>query len=796
MAFHLIITCVSQKRARKVHSILDSNINTGSLDYVFSQWRETLLKSKFKKKKAIELYKGSLWNSFLDAWGVVNNREKDAHLWILSAGYGLISAEEKIVPYDITFQEPRNGAPSIQMKVTGFNGTNSRRNLLQGWWDHLTKSTILKPASLTSLMKESNKDDYFLVVLGKDYLEAIFKDLQKGIKASKNPKNIAVISNNVGDPLAKRLKSNWLYADSRFVNLPRSNNTVVNAKIVKEILWHMFHEQKGISWWSHNNFNSHLKQISLKLPEPIKHDRNASTDEQVKEYIRKALGKKDKPFSRLHRAYRDSGWACEYNRFKGLYNKVKEDLKKQVLSTRPDLPVIYKKRKTKMLFFLPDWDDRVDPLYDFVKDEPTPNRNPYSHDAYHYELYGHLNCDGILVSKSVLEENAQKKERVKEVGIHKYLRLPPNAPVLGDCGAFNYIAQKNPPYETDEILEYYETLGFDYGVSLDHLIVPGILKRKRQFKLESGKWFEISETGFKELKQLPETVVKKKRSKNNQRGLFQEKIILVEETYIDENEKLRRYNLTINNAKKFIEGHRKRKCTFTPIGGVQGWDPESYANAVSEYQKMGYQYIALGGLVKSTTPEIIDVLEQVSKVRKASTKLHLFGVARIDAIEDFIKLGVHSVDSAGMLRQAWLSSSSNYYSPDMYHFSAIRIPPADKGKAAKKVIETGKIEKDKLLAMERECLSLLRNYDKGQVDIIEVLEKVMAYNKIMGGNENLYAKYVRTLSEKPWKKCRCKLCKDTGIDIIIFRRNNRNRRRGFHNTWLFFNKFKYFTDTD
>src|SRR6478736_6325697 len=48
---------------------------------------------------------------------------------------------------------------------------------------------------------------------------------------------------------------------------------------------------------------------------------------------------------------------------------------------------------------------------------------------------------------------------------------------MGDCGAFNYIDEEVPPYETSETLEFYETLDFDFGVSIDHLIIPGLLKR-------------------------------------------------------------------------------------------------------------------------------------------------------------------------------------------------------------------------------------------------------------------------------------------------------------------------------
>jgi len=61
MAFHYIVTCVSKKRARKSHSILDDEIRNGTLDTVFEQWQNTLMKSGYRKRKALDLYKGQLW---------------------------------------------------------------------------------------------------------------------------------------------------------------------------------------------------------------------------------------------------------------------------------------------------------------------------------------------------------------------------------------------------------------------------------------------------------------------------------------------------------------------------------------------------------------------------------------------------------------------------------------------------------------------------------------------------------------------------------------------------------------
>jgi hypothetical protein len=39
----------------------------------------------------------------------------------------------------------------------------------------------------------------------------------------------------------------------------------------------------------------------------------------------------------------------------------------------------------------------------------------------------------------------------------------------------------------------------------------------------------------------------------------------------------------------------------------------------------------------------------------------------------------------------------------------------------------------------------------------------------------------RTLERQPWKDCECDVCRSIGVEVIIFRSSNRNKRRGFHN---------------
>jgi hypothetical protein len=398
-----------------------------------------------------------------------------------------------------------------------------------------------------------------------------------------------------------------------------------------------------------------------------------------------------------------------------------------------------------MQYFIPEWDDRVDPRYDFLRDALTPGRDPYEDDIYAHQIYSTPNYNGILVSKGIVERSKKKKAQIEKIGIHKFIRF--SLEVMGDCGAFGYIKEEVPPYNTEEILEYYQRIGFDYGVSIDHLIVGS-----------------FAESGVRE----------------------------------------KRYELTIKNAEEFIQKHQVGGYTFTPIGAVQGWSPESYAKAVKAYIEMGYEYIGLGGLARAPSQEILEILKSIHPHLTPQTRMHLFGVGRLNAVPVFRHLGVTSFDSASPLRKAWLDSAANYHTIDGKTYAAIRIPNVDRaGVRIKRLLEAGVSKRENLKRLEENALNTLREFDAGRVTLESTLSSLLALDELLelprNGEVNPQEKarrltrhaqmYRELLEEQPWKKCDCVICQEIGIEVVIFRGNDRNRRRGFHNTYIFHKRF-------
>lgn len=781
MVFHVIVTCVSQKRVPRVESIADDDIKKSNLSQLYEQWISKLENSNLPKIKAIDLYQGDLWNKYIQLYKLVSGLGS-AKLWVISAGHGLIEADSEVVPYAITFQREKHIHDSLFNKLDDAAISSlGRKNILREWWKKVTSGE--SKTKICELLTESPPEDNFLFVLGNGYLEAILPDLNEGIYSRKSGKDVIIISNSKKTSETKDLGQNLLFYSPNFRNLPGTNSVTVNASIAIELVKNVdstnFLPKPNIS-----ELNLFLQELSSTVKVTDKIDRDKSSDDDVYSFIKSALEEDEVSGSILIRKYRDMGKACEQKRFMGIYREVVNDLKKNNSRTKGLPPFTYNDRKGSILFFIPDNDDRVDPDYDFINEKSRPFRDVYRNDAYHYELYGSLNCDGMLVSKGVLEASKEKRKLAEDLGIHGFLRLPEEVPIIGDCGAFSYIFDENPPYETNEILDYYHRSGFNYGVSIDHLIIPAVYTKYNHFHFQNGTIRSITEDEFNKLHK--EKALKIIKSVNHQsvNSLFNDEFLIKEE-YLDENERDRRYRITMENGINFIKGHRQKGYAFEPIGAVQGWDPQSYAEMAEEFQKQGYRYIALGSLVRSRNEEIIATVDEVNKTRQKDTRLHVFGVGRKDLIKPFLERNVTSVDNAGILRQAWLSSTNNYYAKGFNNYSAIRVPIFNENNIKNLLDNNYDIPN-----LEKQTLDSLRLYDRDEIDIHQVLEIVTKYNRLMHVPEEVIATYRRTLEDKPWKQCPCTICRETGIEVVIFRGNNRNRRRGFHNTWFFYQWLK------
>ena len=400
-----------------------------------------------------------------------------------------------------------------------------------------------------------------------------------------------------------------------------------------------------------------------------------------------------------------------------------------------------------MKFYFPDSQDQVSPTYDFIHDEYSPLRVRQRDDRYAHEALTLPAYDGLLVSKAIVDGTIQgvgkysmpQRQRLYRLGVRGFFRLPEDVVTLGDCGAFTYVNEPEPPYSVSEVIDFYSRCGFDAGVSIDHVIL-----------------------GYRRPGTSPGDVP-------------------------DEWKERRR--ISLHFAEKFLTAVHEHGTPFEPVGAAQGWDPESYADSVKELQAMGYRRIALGGMVPLKTPDILASLAAIANIRRGDTELHLLGITRIDSMNDFAGLGVTSFDSTSSFRQAFMDDRDNYHTTETT-YSAIRVPQVDANISLKKAILAGKVSQADAVVAERESLKLLRAFDNGQCSLDEALNAVLRYEELIGVKKSYADLYRRTLESAPWRDCPCGLCAKHGIEIAIFRGSERNKRRGFHNLSVLADKMK------
>jgi len=400
-----------------------------------------------------------------------------------------------------------------------------------------------------------------------------------------------------------------------------------------------------------------------------------------------------------------------------------------------------------MRFFFPDSQDFVDDTFDFDSETRSDTRVRQRDDRYPHEIFSKPPYDGMLVSKAVVDGigggsgkySVAQRQRFLRVGVREYFRLENRqVATMGDCGAFTYVKEERPPYSPSQVADFYEDCGFDYGLSVDHVI----LSYRADLDTQLG-------------------------------GLN-----LVPEDWRS------RQDLTLELAEQFLEYCGRKQYRFIPIGVAQGWSPESYAHAVSELQRIGYKYIAFGGFVPLKTNDILACLKLASAVRSPTTEFHLLGITRCENVEAFSGFGVVSFDSTSPLRKAFKDDKNNYYTPKGT-YTALRVPQIDANPELLRKITAGKVKQEIARDLEQRCLRILAKFDRGEASIEEAVETLCAYEEVFSGETDHAEVYRRVLADKPWKDCSCEICQRIGIHVMIFRGAERNRRRGFHNIYVF-----------
>lgn len=386
--------------------------------------------------------------------------------------------------------------------------------------------------------------------------------------------------------------------------------------------------------------------------------------------------------------------------------------------------------------------------YDYSNDVYLSEKKYFPYDN---KFYGECHFDKWLLSKAQVSKSLQHNI-IKAGGVKKYYRLPSRIPTIGDCGAYTWIKEPEPLATPKEVLNFYEELGFDYGITLDHIVT------------------DFSVNAVKPTK-----------------------------------DQLFRYDLTIKNAEQMLNMVKDKKSSVYLIGALQGWDISSFEECLKTYAKMGFKYCAVGGLVSASNETILKVATALNKVAlQHDIRLHILGFSRLALLPEIKEQkAVISFDATtpqlaplkGHRNSVYFQGEqySAFYIPLLYRFDKngnITQKLTQTGKRlVKEVSECDRINRIKVVSDHgRHLCDLLKVYARGigtRTEIIKNYREYLLYYRCFYTNQlkldtELF-NAVKLLRNKPWEQCNCKLCKEYGIELLIHRGTQRKTLAGAHN---------------
>jgi len=308
---HILVTCTKRKRWDSPARLRLGTVGRGSPDDVARRWVQRLDKTAAQKVLANSLYAGDHWQVAASMPAAAASCGVKAQLWVLSAGYGLISGSVAIAPYSATFSA---GHPD---EVLARFNERCGAEAMREWWAALTRwpgPDANAPRTIADLARR-NAHVPIVVIASPKYLAAAQDDLLRARTALADPATLIVVS--AGARGRGPLADNMIACSARFQSALGGALMSLNARVARSVV------EKGPPYpWTVTGFQNLLEAPPTDEPRDQTPNRQTVTDDDVRGYVRNAL--RDNPKARhtaLLRLYREAGYSCEQKRFGRLFKQ-------------------------------------------------------------------------------------------------------------------------------------------------------------------------------------------------------------------------------------------------------------------------------------------------------------------------------------------------------------------------------------------------------------------------------------------------------------------------------------------
>lgn len=307
---NLIVSCTKRKTQEPRASLrlrdLDASATTAERA---AEWLRRLRAAHADQVTADSLYSGDHWKVVRAIAEARCPAVQTVRVWVCSAGYGLITPDSVLAPYDATFTP---GQPDSVLR----NG-DPAKEALPAWWKALGAWSGPPPASCRSIASValSHPNDFLLVALSDGYLKAVAGDLADSADSLANPEQMAIIC--AGADTVPGLADRLLPCDSRLQRVVGGALVSLNVRLAQRLL------QTSRKELALSRCRAMFGRWMSARPEPNAPSREPMTDDQVRGFIRRSLTRDPqlRP-TPLLQVLRRSGRACEHGRFARLFHEV------------------------------------------------------------------------------------------------------------------------------------------------------------------------------------------------------------------------------------------------------------------------------------------------------------------------------------------------------------------------------------------------------------------------------------------------------------------------------------------
>ncbi len=312
---NLFVTC-TQRKSREISSELRFRFLPAyeTLEDLSVAWIDRLQERKGELVHASELYAGDHWQVVRSIKNATNNSPLDLRIWVISAGYGLISYDAPLQPYAATFSVRNPDSILSHCPLT------KAKQMRAEWWRLLAEWTGPEPHKPRSFVQVIGQDPeaFLLIVASNTYLEAIAPDLTQVVQRHPAHK-IGIIS--AGVPQKGWLRPYLLPCDLRLRSVLGGSCHSLNVRMARWVL-----QECGGQPLNFAKMREWLPRFLEGEKKPELPQRKPMNDSSVIDFIYKKIKRNPaiKP-TPLLTEFRKSGYACEQHRFLSLFMTAREE---------------------------------------------------------------------------------------------------------------------------------------------------------------------------------------------------------------------------------------------------------------------------------------------------------------------------------------------------------------------------------------------------------------------------------------------------------------------------------------